>query len=344
MQKTAAYDNAFRRSVRRFSIGFLLIYLLCAALFALVAGEVVFYRADGSKSVLGTYYFAIAGGIGGLCLLFCAYLLFCAHKNRPSRWFYPLNIFRRYNFLIAQLVRRDFKTKYKRSALGVLWSFLNPLLMMGVQYIVFSNLFRNDSIKNYPVYLLTGIVLFSFFSESSNMGLSAIVTNAALITKVYVPKYIYPLCRTLSSLINMSFSLIPLFLVILLTKTTFAWSFLLLIFDFACLTVFCLGVSLTLSALMVFFRDIQFLWSVILTVWTYLTPIFYPVDIIPKQFLTLYKLNPLYHFVTFARTVILDGRSPALSSYGICLGAALLMLCIGSLFFAKTQKKFTLYL
>ncbi len=344
MQSTSVYDNAFRRSVRRFSIGFLLIYLLCAILFPLVAGEVVFYRADGSKNLFGSYYLAFAGGLGLLCLLLCAYLLFCACKNRSSRLFYPLNILRRYNFLISQLVRRDFKTKYKRSVLGVLWSFLNPLLMMGVQYIVFSNIFKNESIKNYPVYLLTGIVLFNFFSESSNMGLSAIVSNAALITKVYVPKYIYPLCRTLSSLINVGFALIPLFLVILLTDTSFAWSFLLLIFVFACLTLFCLGVSLTLSSLMVFFRDIQFLWGVVLTVWTYLTPIFYPVDIIPAKYLTLYKLNPLYHFVTFARTVILEGRSPALSSYGICLGAALLMLGIGSLFFAKTQKKFTLYL
>jgi ABC-2 type transport system permease protein len=334
--KTTTYDNGFRKSVCRFCIGLLLIYALCATVFALVAGNVVFFRADGTQSVFGAYFLPIVLGIGAFLLLLCVYLLFCAYRNKPSRLFYPLNILRRYGFLINQLVRRDFKTKYKRSVLGVLWSFLNPLLMMVVQYVVFSQVFSNAGIKNYPVYLLTGIVLFNFFSESSNMGLVAIVNNASLITKVYVPKYIYPLSRTLSSLINLGFALIPLFLVVLISSVPFSWALVLLIFDLFCLTLFCLGVSLFLSALMVFFRDIQFLWGVILTIWTYLTPIFYHVDIIPARYQTIYKLNPMYHFVTFARTVIIDGESPALLSYAICFGAALLALLFGSFVFASS--------
>ena len=119
---------------------------------------------------------------------------------------------RKYRFLIRQLVSRDFKSKYKRSVFGVLWSFLNPLLTMFVQYIVFSNLFRFD-IPYYPVYLLCGIIMFNYFSEACGMTLGSIVGNASLITKVYMPKYIYPLTRVLSSFVNLLISMVPLFIV-----------------------------------------------------------------------------------------------------------------------------------
>ena len=116
-----------------------------------------------------------------------------------------IHAFSRYRFLIQQLVSRDFKTKYKRSVLGIVWSFLNPLLTMLVQYVVFSTLFKS-SIPHYPAYLLSGIVLFNFFSETTTVGMTSITANAPLITKVYVPKYIYPLTRMLSSTINVALS------------------------------------------------------------------------------------------------------------------------------------------
>lgn len=330
-------------TVRHFCIGYTSLFLLCALLFPLLAADRVFYK-NGSETVFGKYYLLFAAGLGILVLVHCALMLLSARAGKRRFGIHFLESLCRYRFLLSQLVSRDFKTKYKRSVLGVLWSFLNPLLMMSVQYVVFSNIFRYDNIRNYPVYLLCGIVFFNFFNECTSMGLNAIVQNAPLITKVYVPKYIYPLCRVLSSLINLSFSLIPLIIVSSIAGLYPVWVWLLLLFDIACLALFCFGMSLLLSALMVFFRDIQFLWGVLLTVWTYLTPIFYPVDIIPARFLTLYKLNPLYHFVTFAREVILERTSPALVTYGACLCSAVCMLAIGAFCFAKTQKKFVLYL
>lgn len=193
------------------------------------------------------------------------------HGNIVTRL---IDAFRRYGYLLRQLVSRDFKSKYKRSVLGVLWSFLNPLLTMLVQYIVFSTLFKSD-IPNYPLYLLSGIVCFNFFSESTGMALQSITGNASLITKVYVPKYIYPLSRMLSSSINLLMSLIPLLLVMLLTWTPVRPAILLLPVGLVCLVGFCLGIGLILSTMMVFFRDTQFLWGVVSLLWMYATPIFY---------------------------------------------------------------------
>jgi len=254
-----------------------------------------------------------------------------------------LEAFRRYNYLLRQLIARDFKTKYKRSVLGILWSFLNPLLTMSVQYLVFSTLFKSD-IHNFPLYLLTGIVCFGFFSEASSMSLMSIVGNASLITKVYVPKYIYPVSRVLSSTVNLLLSLIPLLGVMVLTGTPFRASLLLLPFGLLCLVAFSLGVGFVLSTMMVFFRDTQFLWGVVSMLWMYLTPIFYPESIIPARLMTLFKCNPLYHIIRFVRIVLIDGVSPEPKAYGLCLLASFVPLVIGALIFRKNQDKFVLNL
>ncbi len=254
-----------------------------------------------------------------------------------------IDAFRRYGYLLRQLVSRDFKSKYKRSVLGVLWSFLNPLLTMLVQYIVFSTLFKSD-IPNYPLYLLTGIVCFNFFSESTGMALQSITGNASLITKVYVPKYIYPLSRVLSSGINLLMSLIPLLLVMLLTWTPVRPAILLLPIGLICLVGFCLGIGLILSTMMVFFRDTQFLWGVVSLLWMYATPIFYPETIIPAKFMLIYKCNPLYHIIRFIRIVLIQGVSPEPKAYALCLIASFVPLVVGAAVFKKNQDKFVLNL
>lgn len=261
-------------------------------------------------------------------------------SSRTLRFFAAL---RRYSFLLKQLVMRDFKAKYKRSLLGLLWSFLNPLMTMAVQYVVFSALFRSD-IPNFTVYLLSGIVCFTFFNEATNAALNGIVGNAALITKVYVPKYIYPLSRVLSSGINLLLSLIPLFLVILITGTPITWAYVMLPYGIFCLVLFSLGIGLLLSTSMVFFRDTAFLWGIVAMMWMYLTPLFYPITIIPDSFLTVYKLNPLYHLVTFFRTIFLTGLVPHPRDFVICLAYAVGSFGLGSLVFMKNQNKFVLSL
>lgn len=252
-------------------------------------------------------------------------------------------LYTRYGFLLHQLVSRDFKTKYKRSVLGMAWSFLNPLLTMAVQYIVFSTLFKSD-IPNYPVYLLSGIVLFNFFNEAVSMGMTSITSNASLIKKVYMPKYIYPVSRVCSSLINFVLAIIPLFLVMLVTGTPFRPSLLLLFFDILCLLGFVTGMGLLLSTAMTFFQDTQFLWTVLSMIWMYLTPLFYPENIIPAQFLTLYHINPMYQYITFARICIIDGVSPEPMAYLWCIVSSLVVLMIGLAAFKKHQDKFVLYL
>ena len=249
----------------------------------------------------------------------------------------------KYRFLIKQLVNRDFKAKYKRSILGVFWSFLNPLLNMLVQYIVFSNMFKFD-IPYFPVYLLCGNVVFSYFSESCGMALTSIIGNAGLITKVYVPKYIYPLTRIISSMINLMISLIPLLVVALLSGLLPTKAYLLLPIPLLCLAMFCLGLGMLLAAAMVFFRDIQFLWGVLTTIWMYLTPIFYPVSALPEAVQTIVKMNPLYLYLTFVRLCIIEGVSPEPTMYLQCAAIGLITLVIGAAVFKKTQDNFVLYL
>ena len=291
----------------------------------------------------GLHYWAFAAF--GFALLL-AELVFAFWKCSSGRKSYLINAIlavQQYQFLIRQLVARDFKTKYKRSVLGMFWSFLNPLLTMCVQYFIFSTLFKSD-IPNYASYLLIGIVCFNFFSEACNMSLFSILGNASLITKVYMPKYIYPVSRVLSSVVNLVISLIPLIIVCVVTGVQFEKSALLSLYFLLCLVVFSLGISLLLSAAMVFFRDTQFLWGVFSMIWMYATAIFYPESILPDNFRFVLDINPLYHFIKSIRICILNGISPEPSVYGQCLLIALGTLLFGAFVFKRNQDRFVLYL
>lgn len=249
----------------------------------------------------------------------------------------------KYGFLLSQLVKRDFKTKYRRSFLGVVWSLLNPLLIMLVQYMVFSTLFRWN-IPNFPVYLLAGIVIFNYMSDATSQSMTCIIQNSSLINKVYVPKYIYPLSRVLSSGVNFLFSLVALYIVVFFSGIRITWYHIGLLYGMACLFLFICGLSLLLSAMMVFFRDTQFLYSVILTVWNYLTPIFYPETILPPYVLAIEKFNPMYHFIRFARVIILNGGFPDAREWFLCAIFSVVPFLIGAFAFEKSQNKFILNL
>ena len=212
---------------------------------------------------------------------------------------------------------------------------------MAVQYVVFSTLFRSN-IRNYPVYLLTGIVFYNFFNEAVTLGMTSITSSAALIKKVYMPKYIYPISRVASSMINFLLALVPLLLVILITRTRIHFSLLLLVFDVACMLVFITGMSLLLTTCMTFFQDTQFLWGVVSMIWMYLTPIFYPETIIPARLISIYRLNPLYQFITFARTCIIGGISPQPEMYLGCIVSSCVALLLGATVFKKYQDRFIL--
>lgn len=302
------------------------------------------FTAEGTDYIwTGLHYWQFAAGLGVLIAAASAVIWLRWRNGKRS---YVVNAFiavEKYRFLIRQLVARDFKTKYKRSVLGVFWSFLNPLLMMLVQFFVFSTVFRND-IPNFAAYLIIGTVMFNFFSESCGMTLVSILGNAGLITKVYMPKYIYPLTRTMSSVVNLAISLIPMTLVCVATGVHLHKSAVLALFFFVCLIIFCLGLGMFLATSMVFFRDTQFLWGVLSMMWMYATPIFYPETIIPVNLRMVLNLNPLYHFLKAARMCILNGLSPEPIVYLQCLGIAMGMLLIGAFVFYREQDKFVLYL
>lgn len=282
----------------------------------------------------------------GLLLMISGIVLYMARKkaqHKHSILLVALELVGRYWFLMQQLVARDFNTKYRRSVLGVVWSFLNPLLTMAVQYLVFSTLFKND-IENFPVYLMTGIVFFNFFSESVSLGLESIVNSASLISKVYIPKVIFPISRVFSSLINLAISLVPLIIMIAFTGMPIHRAILLLPLVVILLMFFSCGISFLLATANVFFRDTRFLWGVIILLWTYMTPIFYPESIIPVRFISLYHLNPMYQFLTFLRSITLGGVTPLPVAYLNCLLAALIPFLLGLWVFRKNQSKFILYL
>lgn len=251
--------------------------------------------------------------------------------------------FFRYGFLLEQLVSRNFNTKYRQSVLGVLWSFLNPLLTMAVQYIVFSQLFRSD-ITHFPVYLLSGIILFGFFTECVSLGMDSIVMNGPLITKVAMPKVIFPLSRSLSSLINLVISLVPLLVIMLISGAPFTPALLLMPAVIALLFLFALGMTLLLCTMNVFFRDVRFLWSVVSLLWTYATPIFYPISIIPEGWRTLFRCNPMYQFIDCLRTITIGGAVPSMSQWAACLACALIPLGVGWMVFRRNEDKFVFHL
>lgn len=289
------------------------------------------------------YYWLGVAGIAMMLIFYMGWTYGNMMKGHPNLAVVIYRIWLRYKFLIKQLVGRDFKTKYKRSVLGYVWSFLNPVMTMLVQYAVFSTLFRSD-IKNFPVYLLSGTVFFGFFTEAVGQGLTAIVGNAALITKVYVPKYIYPMTRVVSSSINLVISLIPLLLLALFTGAPLNASLVLLVVPICSILIFSMGMALILSTAMVFFRDTQYLWGIASLAWMYATPLFYPETILPENMRMILQVNPMYYMIKFVRSILIDGVSPEPMVYVFCLGFALVFFLAGVVTFRKHQNKFVLYI
>lgn len=306
-------------------------------------GTLCFSAAGTDYIWTGLHYWEFVAAFGLILVIFFLVVGIRCRCGKRSYLVNALIAVSKYRFLIRQLVSRDFKTKYKRSILGIFWSFLNPLLTMLVQYVVFSTIFRND-IPNFAAYLIIGTVMFNFFSEACGMTLTSILGNASLITKVYMPKYIYPLTRTMSSAVNLSISLLPLLIVCLATGVTFHKSAALALYFFACLIIFSLGLGMLLATSMVFFRDTQFLWNVLNMMWMYATPIFYPETILPDNLKIVLHVNPLYHFLKSARMCVLDGLSPEPMAYFQCLLMALAMLLLGAFVFYRKQDEFVLYL
>ena len=251
----------------------------------------------------------------------------------------------KYRFLLQQLVSRDFKVKYKRSVLGVLWSLLYPVLTMAVMALVFTNVFKFTTPGvNYLAYLMSGLVAFNYFSEASNLSMSSVVANFSLINKVYMPKYIFPVSKCVFVGINFLLSQIPLYIILLATGTGISWHHILLPFVYLCLFMFTLGFGLILSTISVFMRDMFYIYGVLISLWTYMTPIMYDIAIIDNPYLVLlFKCNPMYWFLQFIRDVMLYHTIPDGLTWLISFAFGFCFLLIGLFVFKKNQDKFIYY-
>lgn len=252
--------------------------------------------------------------------------------------------FLKYRFLLGELVKKGVKLKYRRSYLGIIWTLLEPLLTMIVLAVVFGTLFGNTD-KTFPVYILTGRLLFSFFQQGTNGALKSIQSNAAQIKKVYVPKYLYPLANILFNFVIFLLSLIVLVVVsaVLGVKPTI---YLLEAFvPLVNILLLTFGVGMILATIGVYFRDIEYLWSVAIMLVMYASAIFYPAErLLESRYSFILKLNPIYGIIANFRNTVLYGQSLDLKLALYTFGFSLVTIIVGLVFFKKKQDNFILHI
>ncbi len=244
-----------------------------------------------------------------------------------------------YRSLLIGLVRRDLTVRYKRSVLGFFWVMLNPLAMLLVMTVVFSAVFR-FSIEHYAVYLLSALLLWNLFAQSTYQGIHNVVWGGSLTSKIYFPKSVFVLSALGVGVVNLLFALLPLALIMLLTGQPYTWALLFVPVSIGLAALFSLGIGLIVATLSVFFADMIDLYQVGLAIVMYLTPIFYPVSIVPERFAFFMYLNPMYYFVTIFRQPIYDGVLPDPSLIAIATCLALATLVVGWLFFTAKSDEF----
>lgn len=250
---------------------------------------------------------------------------------------------RKHQFLFEELVKRDFKTKYKRTVLGVVWSILSPLLNLLVMRIVFTHFF-GGGIEHYTTYLFCGNLVFSYFSEASSQGMTSLLGNAGIFSKVNVPKYLFLFSKNVQTLINFGLTLCVFFIFCILDQITFTWKFILLIYPIVCLLLFNIGVGLILSALYVFFRDVEYLWSVFMQLLMYLSAIFYSIETYPPMVRNLFLINPVYLFIRYFRKIVIEATIPSVWFHLLMLADVALVVGFGCFMYKKYNTKFLYYL
>lgn len=249
---------------------------------------------------------------------------------------------KQYQFLFEELVKRDFAKKYKRTILGMAWSVISPLVNLLIMWLVFSTFFGNN-VNHYVIYLFSGQMVFSYFTDATNLGMTSLVGNAGIFTKVNIPKYLFLFSQNISSLINFGLTLLIFFIFVALDGIVFTWKFLLLLYPIMCIVLFNIGVGLVLSALFVFFRDMQYLWGILTQLLMWLSAIFYTIDAYSQTIQNLFLLNPIYLYIRYFRKIIIDGAIPTLSFHLLAAVYALLALGAGSYMYKKYNHEFLYY-
>lgn len=249
---------------------------------------------------------------------------------------------KKHQFLFEELVKRDFKKKYKRTVLGMGWSILAPLLQLLVMRLVFTQFFGRN-MDHYTTYLFCGNLVFSYFSESTGQGMTSLMGNASIFTKVNVPKYLFLFSKNVQALLNFGLVLLVFFLFCALDDILFTWKFVLLLIPILSLLLFNIGMGLILSALFVFFRDVQYLWTVFTQLLMYLSAIFYSIDSYSPMIQNLFLLNPIYLHIRYFRKIVIDGTIPTIWFHLLMLADVAIVLGIGCWMYKKYNTKFLYY-
>ncbi len=245
--------------------------------------------------------------------------------------------------LLYELIHRDLTVRYKRSTLGFLWTMLHPLLLMLIFLVVFSSLFRRDT-PHYETYFLSGYVAWNFFSQTIVNSMMGVAWNGRLMKRVRVPQAIFTVAGTASGMVNLALSLIVLFIIMLVSGAPMRPTLLFLPVSLLIVGIFTLGVSLALTAISVFFGDVREMVQAGLPALMYLTPIIYPIEIVPADFQWFIKLNPMRYFIEIVRAPVYYGRLPSLASLGITIGFATAALGVGWMVFRKAAPHFHAHL
>jgi len=246
--------------------------------------------------------------------------------------------------LLWQMVSREVKARYKQSVLGYFWVILNPLAQMLVMSFAFSLILRIPTAANekipYSIFLFTALLPWNLFSNSLSSAANSLVTNSSLITKVYFPRIILVLSTIVAKIIDYLFASTILIAYLAIYKIPISLNILWIIPIFAIQQIFTLGLSLILSAANLIYRDIQYLLGLVLMLWMYITPVIYPVDMVPAQFRFIYQLNPMSVIINAYRQSILSGSPPKFSSLAIAFFVSFIVLLLGLRYFKNQEKTF----
>lgn len=249
---------------------------------------------------------------------------------------------KKYQFLFEELVKRDFKKKYKRTVLGMIWSVLSPLLTLLVMRMVFTQFF-GDHTPHYTTYLFCGNLIFSCFNDATSQGMTSLLDNADIFSKINVPKYLFLLSKNVQTLINFALTLLVFFLFCVLDHIHFTWKFICLLCPIMLLLLFNIGVGLVLSALFVFFRDVQYLWGVFTMLLMYMSAIFYTIDGYSQNVQFMFLLNPVYLFIRYFRKIVIEATIPTIWFHLLLLADVVIVLGIGCWMYKKYNQKFLYY-
>lgn len=247
-----------------------------------------------------------------------------------------------HHFLFEELVKRDFKQKYKRTVLGMAWSVLSPLLTLLIMRLVFTQFFGHNT-PHYTTYLFCGNLVFTFFSQATTQGMGSLINNAGIFTKVNVPKYLFLLSRNVQNLINFGLTLAVFFVFCVFDHITFTWRLILLLYPICCMVLLNIGVGLILSALYVFFRDMEYLWSVFIQLLMYASAIFYSIDGYSLRVQRVFLANPVYLIIKYFRVIVIEGHLLSLAFHLLMAAEALIALGLGCWMYKKYNHQFLYY-